>query len=463
MNFHFKQVNDPVHGAIHLSEVESDIISSGVFQRLHNIKQLGLGVAVYPGANYSRFSHSLGACHVAGRMIDAIRRNVPSLKICDTDKQLYRLAGLLHDIGHYPFSHSFEHAAKNHYSESLFADSNVKGTFDNHEKMGGTIIEKCPEITSILKKHGLTSEAVSDKFLSKKVGNLTALISSDLDCDRLDYLMRTAHHAGLPYGRVDLDYIVNNMTIDEQGSVCLNKKALRAADHLLVSRYYDYTQLPFHKTVAALELSFEFIIKRLLEGKLDCSSKKMTDIVKEGDWKDFDDQHLINLMRKIRRKNNKKDKGLIKHISSVVDRKPAKMVFNYENISEDDEAKVKLIKKMIEEKIKNWAVDFNIPEYAWSTWNPRPLQLTKYGDNISIDSELLDENEKSELVKIKGLNADNLEQSKPLVTCRNAMVNQLSGKKFFAIRVYVLLDDEELSKRESIKRRIHQDLNVIQN
>lgn len=107
MVFDRKHIHDAVHGTIGLSKIEVDIISSAPFQRLHNIKQLGLAYLVYPTLNYTRFSHSLGACHVMGRLLEAIERNAEYV-LSPSDKQLYRLAALLHDIGHYPFSHTME-------------------------------------------------------------------------------------------------------------------------------------------------------------------------------------------------------------------------------------------------------------------------------------------------------------------------------------------------------------------
>src|SRR5438552_2027251 len=98
-SFHFRRMTDPVHGTFGISEVESDILSTPIFQRLHNVKQLGLAYLVYPGVGYSRFSHSVGACHVAGRMMRALNQNCKKVW-SEHDVQLYRLAALLHDIGH---------------------------------------------------------------------------------------------------------------------------------------------------------------------------------------------------------------------------------------------------------------------------------------------------------------------------------------------------------------------------
>src|SRR5262245_45234947 len=113
--FHFRRITDAVHGTFGISELESDIISTRVFQRLHNVKQLGLAHLIYPDLNYSRFAHSLGACHVAGRMMRSINLNSPNNRRWDEDQiQLYRLAALLHDLGHYPSSHAMEHVVQDY-------------------------------------------------------------------------------------------------------------------------------------------------------------------------------------------------------------------------------------------------------------------------------------------------------------------------------------------------------------
>jgi hypothetical protein len=266
-----KRIADPVHGTIGLSELEAKVITTQVFQRLRNIKQLGLAHYVYPGADYSRLSHSLGACHITGRILEALSRNSGTrFNPTDEEMRLYRVAALLHDIGHYPFSHAMEQALKNYYKRSLMQDGGNGTSIKvfKHESVGREILARDAELRQVLRDGGVDPDSVHTIFNRKTDSPLANIVSSDLDADRIDYLLRTAHHTGLPYGSIDLDYILSQMRVDEGGRVCINSKAVRTADHFLLCRYFDYQQVAFHKTVAAIELVLKDVISELLESRM---------------------------------------------------------------------------------------------------------------------------------------------------------------------------------------------------
>lgn len=167
-----KRITDPVHGSVLLTDFEADVVATRTFQRLHNVRQLGLAYYVFPAGNYSRFSHSLGACHNAAAMISAVKRNVKkpdAIKRAEEFERAIRLGALLHDLGHYPFSHATEHVVASYYSklrmdsggdiENKLASTITSQHIDSnenpldHETLGDLIIENDPELQRVFEKH----------------------------------------------------------------------------------------------------------------------------------------------------------------------------------------------------------------------------------------------------------------------------------------------------------------------
>lgn len=280
-----KRIADPIYDVITLNELETEIINTKVFQRLNHIRHLGLAYFIFPNVNYPRFAHSLGVCHVTGLLLDSI---VKGNIVIPADEQLkYRLAALLHDIGHYPYSHAMEKAIEDFYSATYLKSTAQEDTHKHfkHERVGKEVLLKDAEINAVLKKHGIESEEIFSIFMrerpQKKFANL---ISSDLDADRIDYLLRTAHHTGLPYGSVDLSYLLSRIAVDKDLKICLNSKALRTADHFLLCRYFDYQQVTHHKTLVGLELVLRDVIHELLkENYFTCSAADISKRISEVD------------------------------------------------------------------------------------------------------------------------------------------------------------------------------------
>lgn len=462
--FHFKRLNDPVHGTFGLSKLETDIISTRIFQRLHNVKQLGLAHLVFPGANYSRFAHSLGACHIAGRMLRAIGQNCKKTWK-EEEIQLYRLAALLHDIGHYPFSHAMEHSIDNYYKGKIFLgeDENyAEESSLNHEQLGRKIIEFDPELGEVLERHNFSREDIKAVFSRQRPGNLSNLVSSDLDCDRLDYLARTAHAAGLPYGVVDIDYIVSQTCVDSQGLLCLTGKALRAADHMLVSRYFDYTQVAFHKTVVGFELALQRTLKSLLEREvLDCSASAMVNKIKNNEFGEFDDGFVIESLRKVLPELNQDDEPFATRIRSILNRRGPKLIAASERVDEADRKKEHTYRVS---QLKNWvpeaAKKFGVPENLWYVWD-RSLSLAKIGSRIpfsDLEARGFDE-EVEQAVRILQGEPDAVgSTSRPLIDLDPALMKTLSNFKWYALRLYVHLEGQYAKLRSDIEAQLRKDI-----
>jgi HD superfamily phosphohydrolase len=453
-DFNVRRISDPVHNAIGLSEVEAAIIASRAFQRLRNVKQLGLANLVFPGADYSRLSHCVGVCHVTGRILSALAANTDTARAPfkpDAKKiQAYRLAGLLHDIGHYPFSHAMEDAIQNYGTKSLLKPDGAVVKTLGHETVGKVILETDPEIPDILRKYGVDPAAVSAIFNRTQPENLTNLISSDLDADRIDYLLRTAHFSGLPYGNIDLDYLLTQLRLDDKGRVCLTPKAVCAADHFLLSRYFDYQQVSFHKTVAALEKLLKDVLNIVIDaGMIDSSEEGIRSAIAKGDWAEFDDLHVWGLIRQLAKENS--INGF--KARSLLDRKVPKQVFHLEDLAGiDRQADFTRLHKFVEGAKHKAAAHFGIDPSLWYVWYKDGITLTKVGSRIPVgaietgaDAKRKDKYEQS--IRIVDQNGG---ESTDIMSVSRSLMNILSNSALFALRLYVLLPDDKKDSADAI-------------
>ena len=206
-----KIIKDPVHGYIEVDDCILPLLDSPLLQRLRYIKQLGFSYLVYPGANHTRFEHSLGTMYLA----DVMCRQ---LDLCQDDHRLVVAAALLHDVGHGPFSHSVEPAMEEFCSRS-------------HHDISPVLEDDV--IPDILDEQGIPVDEVTD--LIQGIHPLSGIIHGELDVDRMDYLLRDAHYTGAPYGTVDAHRLIRS-TILADGSVVLHESGINAAESLLIAR-----------------------------------------------------------------------------------------------------------------------------------------------------------------------------------------------------------------------------------
>lgn len=208
---------------------------------MRNIKQLSLGNYVYHGCEHSRFGHTLGAMHLAGLAFDSIRRN--SIKLGekfdanDFDRRSVRMAALLHDVGHAPFSHSLE---------------GILG--DKHEKYSITLVKNYFE--PIITQSGLDIEIIINLILGDpypEKSYLSRIVSGQLDVDRFDYLLRDSYYAGVSYGNFDLNRIIDQLCMVDNKFVVL-QGGYEAVEQMIFARYQMYQQVYFHKTKRSFEL-----------------------------------------------------------------------------------------------------------------------------------------------------------------------------------------------------------------
>lgn len=310
------KILDPVHGFIDLTLVEQEIIALPIFKRLQSLKQLSLTNWVFPGAEHTRYMHSLGVMYIVDLMATHLKDVTGKSRFTDEERQLLRLAGLLHDIGHYPLSHVTEYVYIENLTEeedSLFThNQKIKSKIDklgsksitgeeevidfpeymqsrysikmHHETMGTKVIECNDEIKKIINKYCpfVDIQDIQDIIVGcvdrkQQLSAMVQLMHSELDADGIDYVMRDASFSGTSYGGFELGLLLRNLIItDYNGTeiVGVRPKGISIVDQYLVSKYFAYTQVIFNKHVAIFDTMAEMLTKALI--KLEKSSAYIT-------------------------------------------------------------------------------------------------------------------------------------------------------------------------------------------
>ena len=246
---------DPVHNIIPLRDDSAEgrlmirLIDAPEFQRLRRIKQLGLGLYTYQGAEHSRFTHSLGALHLITRILNRLGE---AYSITSEDRAAVRAAALLHDVGHGPFSHAME---------------KLLGV--RHEQL--TMLAVTSEETELHKTLTSHSAKLPHRVASIIEGSfkpsaLAQLVSSQLDVDRMDYLLRDSLMTGAKYGLFDLEWIINALQIDEADDrIYVAARGIFAVEEYLQARYYMFRQVYFHRTLRSAEAVLRSALGRAVE------------------------------------------------------------------------------------------------------------------------------------------------------------------------------------------------------
>ena len=238
-----KIINDPVYGFISIpGDFVYDIIEHAWFQRLRNIKQLGLTSFVYPGANHSRFQHAIGALHLMEMAVSTLRSK--GVLISEEEEEATYIAILLHDIGHGPFSHALEHSI-------------IEGI--SHEDLSLLLMKKLDEEFG-----GRIGMAIKIFLGSYEKSFLHELISGQMDMDRLDYLRRDSFFTGVIEGSVGSERIIRMLNVSE-GHLVIDEKGIYSLEKFLIARRLMYWQVYMHKTVLSAESLLVRLLKRARE------------------------------------------------------------------------------------------------------------------------------------------------------------------------------------------------------
>ena len=246
-----KVLKDPVHSYIHIHyEVIWNCLDSKEFQRLRRIRQLGGDFQVYPTAEHSRFSHSLGVYEIVRRMVTEVKSLC--VELTEYDKVCVMLAGLLHDVGHGPFSHAFEHIT-NH----------------SHEEYTAKIILGNTELNAILRavSEKLPLDIVSIIQHTHENDILNQIVSGQLDADRMDYLLRDSYFTATSYGQFDLERILRTMrvrkTAEGRKVIVVKYTGIHSVEDYIMARYQMYWQVYYHPVARSYEAVFIQLFNRL--------------------------------------------------------------------------------------------------------------------------------------------------------------------------------------------------------
>ena len=256
---------DPIHDFVRVYDNELKIIDTPIFQRLRRIRQLSGAHLIYPGAQHTRFEHSLGVMHIASMAGQALaEKGVVSFD----DIQNLRLAGLLHDIGHGPFSHLFE---------EIFEEKRKI----SHEDLGRDIILKT-EIGDIISKNGFDKKLVTKlAFGDSKLQFMNEIISGALSADMMDYLLRDGYFTGAEHAKIDHHRLTHSLDV-YKNKLALDKSSLVNFETMMISRYQMFKAVYFHKTVRAGEVMLLEAMD-LAEGELGLSSMNLDEYLKLSD------------------------------------------------------------------------------------------------------------------------------------------------------------------------------------
>jgi uncharacterized protein len=320
------EIRDPVHGSVHILDEEVPIIRDNFFQRLRNIKQLGFSDYVFPAATHTRFLHSIGVMCVGTKAFDKLFPNQNGNIELTRLKETFKLACLLHDVGHAPLSHSTEtvmpslsslcipknflsdndllvnrQATHEDYTIKAIADSDFSESFKKVEKKFGVSRQHVAELIQ-----GYTTD--KDYFIIENKNYfpiLHQLVSSEMDCDRMDYLLRDSYFCGVSYGHYDLDWLLDNLEsceVNNEIFLGISERAVVTFDDFLLSRYHMFVMVYFHYRSVCLE--------QLLYKYFASSPGEYVIPANINEYVKHDDHFLMKVMRE---SNNKYAQQIVKN------------------------------------------------------------------------------------------------------------------------------------------------------
>lgn len=437
------------------------MVDTATFQRLRGLKQLGLAHLVYPNATHTRFAHSLGTLAIMSRVTDVAREK---LKLSLRQEQDLRLAALLHDIGHYPYSHLMERAHNVVLTEERLAGSKQTlslAGYPHHQEIGRLIVTTQEDLIHAIggkNRAGrvaklFTRDDAADPQLSK-------LIHSSLDMDRFDYLVRDARAAGVPYGEVDFAYLLHNLQVSPTGMIGVSEKCLAAADQFLLARFFMHRAVYYHKTIFGLEEAFKQLVRRCIDNKL---YKIVADrngvesmVGEQKSLLGFTDRYLDDIAHQAM--SNKDDNAIRRLAEAIIFRRPPKLlkeVCVLVNHSDEQHTKHNACTTFLDQcknHLSDLAKQHNMQIERFLIAEPKSIQFEERGSHLSVrDAKKEPSEERDELLKVF---IGNEEEPRSLVDIPNSLIYHLGNLVCRIVRLYVLEDDT--AKVRKLNREVNQ-------
>lgn len=424
------RILDNVHGFIEYTEAEKSIMETLLFKRLQSIKQLSIANWIFPGSEHTRYIHSIGVMHIADKI-------AKQLGIEENDRKIIRMAGLLHDIGHYPLSHVCESPYKNSmesYNEDTLCNdinSNIRNNIENfslditkefmkasseghHEAVGATIIRADKMINKIITEE--CGEKAIDIICDMITGNVkrkdtnplwVQILHSEIDADGIDYMMRDAAFSGTGFGSFEMEQLIRCLEkreYDGKEILCINEKGIAAADQYLINKFFSYSQVVFNKHITNLEWMAEAIVDWLI--KESTLFPKKDELLKRWintngnfvKYLSFTDTFFWKVLEEI--KTNPEENFAPDYIVEL-----SKKLLNHEELKYVEDSEVRIISKS-KEDIKSVLINSKIyNEYINSkdkivlAWKRKITNHIPYNDfidliNTNLPEELLDDKDK---------------------------------------------------------------------
>ena len=449
-------VVDNIHGDIFLSELEWRVVNTASYQRLRSLKQLGMGHFVYPNATHTRFAHSIGVLGIMKRIVAKLRDDAKRVtKKMEERWENLQLAALLHDVGHYPYSHLMERVDHVRLTdEEIRANEDktlsvVKPLYPDHEELGQHILQQQDDLKNAIGSPGRARE-IGELFSRTNATDqqLSKLIHSSLDMDRLDYLLRDSRAAGVPYGNIDIDYLLNNIRISPKGAIGVELKALPAAEHFLLARLYMHRVVYYHKTTFGLEEACRQLLRRVRDKglfKILTDGDAVKSLCGSRELNTFTDDYVDRIIREAALHDG--DIVIATLARCITNRTPPKL------LAEVSELEAKnggvplgaLFRERCKGRLKDLAAKYDLPVGLFLLCGPKPVKIEERGALLTrAEHAKLKPEEREELIKIF---VPGHVEPKSIVDVDGGVVKHLSGHQFGIHRLYLADLSPDASKR----------------